>query len=259
MALGLTQPLTEMSLFLFLWRDSPQWARASSFTRFLDHTQRRTTFSRTPLDEWSARRRDLYLKTHNTHNRQTSILPVGFEPTISAGERPQTYSLDRAATGTGNRNEQKVKQSHYRPGQALRVSRVWGSQISRQSAHEGGKVVSPTHRPPLPQEIFLALLSVRGWVDPRAIVRPEGFIHLVVCLTTGPKPLRKRALHIVRSRASSFKWEYPLLSLRSSNSFLRLLPCLLVTSIPPCIFPSVTRCRRQFRRKMWPIQSGRIM
>ena len=29
------------------------------------------------------------------------MLPVGFEPTISAGERPQTYALDRAATGTG--------------------------------------------------------------------------------------------------------------------------------------------------------------
>ena len=28
--------------------------------------------------------------------------PVGFEPTISAGERPQTYALDRAATGTGH-------------------------------------------------------------------------------------------------------------------------------------------------------------
>ena len=27
--------------------------------------------------------------------------PVGFEPTISAGERPQTCALDRAATGTG--------------------------------------------------------------------------------------------------------------------------------------------------------------
>jgi len=26
---------------------------------------------------------------------------VGFEPTISAGERPQTYALDCAATGTG--------------------------------------------------------------------------------------------------------------------------------------------------------------
>ena len=78
--------------------------------------------------------------------------------------------------------------------------------------------------------------------------------HLAVCLTTGPKPLPKRALHIVRSRASSFNWEYPLLSLRSSNSFLRLLPCLPVTSIAPCIFPSITRCRKQFLRKMWPIQ-----
>jgi len=28
-----------------------QWAMASSFTRFLDHTQRRTTLGRTPLDE----------------------------------------------------------------------------------------------------------------------------------------------------------------------------------------------------------------
>ena len=27
--------------------------------------------------------------------------PVGFEPTISAGEGPKTYALDRAATGTG--------------------------------------------------------------------------------------------------------------------------------------------------------------
>ena len=30
--------------------------------------------------------------------------PVGFEPTISAGERPQTYALDRVATGTGKHN-----------------------------------------------------------------------------------------------------------------------------------------------------------
>jgi hypothetical protein len=31
------------------------------------------------------------------------MLLVEFEPTISVGERPQTYALDRAATGTGNK------------------------------------------------------------------------------------------------------------------------------------------------------------
>ena len=34
-------------------------------------------------------------------NIQTSMPPVGFEPTVSASERPQTYALDRASTGTG--------------------------------------------------------------------------------------------------------------------------------------------------------------
>ena len=80
-------------------RCGPTRAMASSFLRFLDHTQRRITVGRTPLDGWSARRRDLYLTTHNNHNRHTSMPPVGFEPTISASERPQTYALDRAATG----------------------------------------------------------------------------------------------------------------------------------------------------------------
>ena len=63
---------------------------------FLDHTQRRTTVDRTPLDEWSARRRDFYLTTHDTHNRQISMPPVGFEPTISAGERPVASRLLRS-------------------------------------------------------------------------------------------------------------------------------------------------------------------
>ena len=89
-------------LFVFS-ATAPQWVMASSFLMFLDHTQRRSTFGRTPLDERSARRRDLYLTTHDTHNRQTSMPPVGFEPTVSAGERPQTYALDRAATGTGKK------------------------------------------------------------------------------------------------------------------------------------------------------------
>jgi hypothetical protein len=67
---------------------------------YRSHTQWRTTIGRTPLDELSARRSDLYLTT-NTHNRQTSMHPAGFEPTISAGKRPQTHALDRAASGAG--------------------------------------------------------------------------------------------------------------------------------------------------------------
>jgi len=50
------------------------------------HSVTHTTLGKTPLDEWSARRRDLYLTTHNTHNRQTSMSPAGFEPTIPASE-----------------------------------------------------------------------------------------------------------------------------------------------------------------------------
>ena len=74
----------------FFWRDSPQWARASSFKRFLDHTQRRTTVDRTPLDKGSARRRDLYLTTHNTHNRQTSMPQWESNPEFqqASGRRP---------------------------------------------------------------------------------------------------------------------------------------------------------------------------
>ena len=57
---------------------------------FLDHTQWRNILGRTPLDEWSSRRRDLYPTTFNIYNRQTSMPPVGLEPTISAGKRRQT-------------------------------------------------------------------------------------------------------------------------------------------------------------------------
>jgi hypothetical protein len=68
-----------------------------------DHTQHTRTHActhalgRTPLFEGSAPRRG------NTQDSQETDIhaPAGFEPTISASQRPQTYALDRAATGIG--------------------------------------------------------------------------------------------------------------------------------------------------------------
>ena len=60
-----------------------------------------TTLDGNPLDEGSVRSRDLYLTKHNTHERQTTMPPAGFEPEIPASERPQTNTLFRAATVIG--------------------------------------------------------------------------------------------------------------------------------------------------------------
>jgi hypothetical protein len=80
--------------YVYLWRCHPTRAMATSFLRLLDHTQPPTTVGRTALDERSARSREIYLITYNTQNRQMSMPPAGFEPTIAA---------DRAATGTGSK------------------------------------------------------------------------------------------------------------------------------------------------------------
>jgi hypothetical protein len=60
----------------FLWLCSPARTMTSSFTRFLDHTQRRPTVGKAPLDERSARHRDLYLTTQ-THTTDKHPYPGG--------------------------------------------------------------------------------------------------------------------------------------------------------------------------------------
>ena len=57
--------------------------------------------------------------------------PVGFEPTISAGERPQTYALDRAATGIGSVPSRPVKKNpHYAYHTTLQATRVSGASVA---------------------------------------------------------------------------------------------------------------------------------
>jgi len=52
------------------------------------------TLGRTPLDEWSIRRWELYLTIRNTYRRQTSMLLSGFELAI-----PKSHTFSRTATG----------------------------------------------------------------------------------------------------------------------------------------------------------------
>jgi len=52
-----------------------------------------TTLSSTPMDEWSVRRRELYLTTHNTYKRKTWMVQEWFEPTAPTSEQSQDLYL----------------------------------------------------------------------------------------------------------------------------------------------------------------------
>jgi hypothetical protein len=57
-------------------------------------------------------------------------------------------------------------------------------QTLKPAAQEDGKVVGPTHRSSLQfQEIFLVLISVRRWVDPKDRVWPEGVDQWKISIT----------------------------------------------------------------------------
>jgi hypothetical protein len=56
-----------MLCFFLLWCNNPSGPKPPRCRGFII-TLRHITLGRTPLDEWSARRRNLYLTTHNTHN-----------------------------------------------------------------------------------------------------------------------------------------------------------------------------------------------
>ena len=62
--------------------------------------------------------------------------------------------------------------------------------ISRYSAHEGGKIVSPTYWLPWLPTRYLVLIFGRGWVDPRATLQPGGFGQWKIPVTPlGIKPM----------------------------------------------------------------------
>ena len=87
---------SECHLFSSKVRQPTSWPGSAHYRGFTI-TLMKTTLGRTPLDKWSARRRDLYVTIHNTHKKQTSMTPVGFEDTIPESEWLHTkYVSDHA-------------------------------------------------------------------------------------------------------------------------------------------------------------------
>jgi hypothetical protein len=78
--------------------------RSHSFTQHI---------GRTPLDEWSARRRELYLTKHYTQRRQKSMPQGGFESAMLASEQQHTDALDRNNTGIRSVIVNSLKQTAY--------------------------------------------------------------------------------------------------------------------------------------------------
>ena len=128
-----------------------------------------------------------HVQTRNKSGRPETIpaYPVAYCPYLSMFRLQLkvsttwnfVYLIDKISRNVKSSDHpvKRGKQSRYRPGEALRFPGSYLSQISlkRHRMVVGCQPKAPTAF--TPQEIFLVLISVRGWVDPEAIVRSEGF------------------------------------------------------------------------------------
>jgi hypothetical protein len=87
-------------LIFFYGSDSPIKPGPSRYRGFA-MTLRQATLGRTPLYEWSTRRKVLHLTTQQ-QSQETHMSPAGFEPSIPASQRLRNHAFERAAAGIGD-------------------------------------------------------------------------------------------------------------------------------------------------------------
>jgi len=143
-------------------------------------TLRHTSLGRTPLDEWSARRSDLYLTTHNTHKGQISMLPVAFKP-----RNPSKRDADLRLRPRGYRNrhfhycsDDKYQTLFCTYLSAIALTDLWQRQWRYNSAYllffpttrtsMRGRIHEPFSLSPVKEPSPKFAHCIRGWEIPTA-------------------------------------------------------------------------------------------
>ena len=107
------------------------------------------------------------LKTETVISPRTVVLSAGLQGMLVYATvvfLVLTYHCSNSTNENRNRMERKVKYPRYRPTWPRAVQEVKAPRF-RHSAHEGGKIVTPTHRPPLPPVISsYSFLEAHGLV-----------------------------------------------------------------------------------------------
>jgi len=114
--------------FLFSMAQRPPSGPGPHDHRRFTKTLRHTTLGTTPLNKWSVPRRYLYLTTHNTHKRQTSKTPAGFEPGIpakpaAAEPTPEGINILREIF------QSRILSSHFFPLKCARMPAIWNTGV----------------------------------------------------------------------------------------------------------------------------------